>query len=131
MSKNISKIYFKNIYKNFGDNNKKSNIKKLLSKTLINNNQNSSTNIKKFNIKKNNKKNSCPTISESAFPDKNKDKYSDLSEEKLTIKTTLLKIKEKEDKNIVNEEQNNYHINFELLSNAGINSDININMAFI
>ena len=46
--------------------------------------------------------------------------------EKLTMRTTVISKKEK----IIND-PNRYHINFDLLENAGINSTININMTFI
>ena len=129
MSKNFSKIHYNNINKPIGDNKKKANFKKLLSKTM---NINFNNNVINSNKKKSNKKKSYHSISELELPpEKIKEKNSDLSEEKLTIKTTLIKSKEKQYKNIENEELNKYHINFELLSNAGINDDININIAFI
>ena len=46
--------------------------------------------------------------------------------EKLTMRTTVISKKEK-----MNNDPNKYHINFDLLENAGINSTININMTFI
>ena len=125
MSKNFTKINYNNKYKNKGDNKKKEYIKNLLSKTLNN------KNVLNSNKEKNSKKKSHRSISESELPGKIKDKYSDLSEEKLTIKTTLLKSKEKQNKDLIKEEPNKYHINFELLSNSDINDDININIAFI
>ena len=109
------------------------NNKNILSKTLNLNNINNinSTNLN-TNKYKNRKSNSCSFISESELPENMKNHYSDLSDDKLTIKTTLLKTNEAKNLNIKNDnEPNKYHINFELLSNAGINDNININMNFI
>ena len=128
----MSKLYkmpYNNLYKYIGENKKKTNIKKILSKTLNNNiNNNMNRNSK---IKKNHKSNSCREISQSELPENIKNQCSDLSEDKLTIKTILLKPNEIERKNIKLDDNKQYHINFELLTNSNINNNININMAFI
>ena len=79
------------------------------------------------------KNNSCSVISEYKNPKKkdNPKKKKGKDEDKLIIKTSLIKtnIDNEEKKNT--KEQDKYHINFELLSKAGINDDLNINMTFI
>ena len=95
----------------------------------INNIYNKNINI----IKYKHKNNSCSIISEYIKPNiENKsEKKKGKDEDKLIIKTSLLKLnKDNVGKGNMNE-QDKYHINFELLSNAGINDDLNINMTFI
>ena len=132
MSKEYKEFNYNNINKFIGDYKKKGKSKKLLSKTINLNNINNNFN-KKINKYKNHKSSSCISISESEMPEKNNEQYSDISDDKLTIKTTLLRNNETRNNNNsnINDEPNKYHINFELLSNAGINNNININMTFI
>ena len=93
-------------------------------------------NINKMNrniMKYNHKNNSCNEISDylthkiEVKSKKKKSKYED----KLIFKTSLIE----ENNNSIGEknikDKDKYHINFELLANAGINNDININMTFI
>ena len=131
MSKHLYKIKYNKI-ENYNEQNKKSsNIKKVLSKTLHINNMNLNkvnNNLEKnSNKKKIVKNNSYRAISESEIKEKN----SHINDDKLTIKTTLLKSKEKQNTRIDNNDPNKYHINFELLANARINNNINIHMTFI
>ena len=130
MSKHLYKINYNN-YKYIGENKKKANIKKILSKTLKNNNNIYNNNDRNSNITKNHKSNSCREISQSDLPENIKEQCSNLSEDKLTIKTTLLKPIKIDKNNIKKDDQKKYHINFELLTNANINNNININMTFI
>ena len=131
MSKHLYKINYNNC-KFIGENKKKTNIKKILSKTLKNNNNNiNNNNDRNSNITKNHKSNSCREISQSDLPENIKEQCSNLSEDKLTIKTTLLKPIKIDKNNIKKDDQKKYHINFELLTNANINNNININMTFI
>ena len=93
-------------------------------------------NINKMNrniIKYNHKNNSCNEISDyltHKIEVKSKKKKSK-DEDKLIFKTSLIE----ENNNSIGEknikDKDKYHINFELLANAGINNDININMTFI
>ena len=112
------------------DNKIKLNNKKELDKLFdINNIFNIKRNINKYT----HKNKSCSVISEYITPkseDKSKQK-NEKNEDKLIIKTSLIKSKKDNigEKGI--NEQDKYHINFELLSNAGINKDININMTFV
>ena len=93
-------------------------------------------NIKNFNkINRNiNKNNSSSIISENITPkivEKTKQKGKK-DEEKLIIKTRLIKLNnDNTDKKSTNNHHDEYHINFELLSNSGINDEININMTFV
>ena len=93
-------------------------------------------NIKNFNkINRNiNKNNSSSIISENITPkivEKTKQKGKK-DEEKLIIKTRLIKLNnDNTDKKSTNNHHDKYHINFELLSNSGINDEININMTFV
>ena len=57
-------------------------------------------------------------------------KKKENDKDKLIIKTSLLKPKH-ENKDKIPKDKDKYHINFELLANAGINNDININMTFV
>ena len=57
-------------------------------------------------------------------------KKKENDKDKLIIKTSLLKPKH-ENKDKIPKDKDKYHINFELLDNAGINNDININMTFV
>ena len=97
------------------------------------NNINNPNNKEKNIIKYKHKNNSCSVISEYIKPKiENKSKKKNgKDEDKLIIKTSLLKYKNDYDykKNI--DEQDKYHINIELLSKAGIKDDININLTFI
>ena len=115
MSKHLYKINYNNC-KFIGENKKKTNIKKILSKTLKNNNINNN-NDRNSNITKNHKSNSCREISQSDLPENIKEQCSNLSEDKLTIKTTLLKPIKIDKNNIKKDDQKKYHINFELLTN--------------
>ena len=93
-------------------------------------------NINKMNrniIKYNHKNNSCNEISDyltHKIEVKSKKKKSK-DEDKLIFKTSLIEENNNsiEEKNM--KDKDKYHINFELLANAGINNDININMTFI
>ena len=132
MSKEFKEFNYNNINKFIGDYKKKGKRKKILSKTINLNNINNNNFNKKINKYKNHKSSSCISISESEMPEKNNEQYSDISDDKLIIKTTLLKNNEtRNNNNNINDEQNKYNKNFELLSNAGINNNININMTFI
>ena len=86
-------------------------------------------NINKYNYKNN----SCNEISDYSSHKKevNSKKKKPKNEDKLIFKTSLIEgnSNDVEEKNI--KEKDKFHINFELLSNAGINNDININMTFI
>ena len=117
------------MYKFNGEIKKKGNSKRLLSKTI--NLSNINNIIRNSNKCKSHKSNSCRSMSESEFPEKINEQCSDISDDKLTIKTTLLKQNETKDNNLINDDPNKFHINFELLSNAGINNNININMTFV
>ena len=84
-------------------------------------------------IKYNHKNNSCNEISDyltHKIEVKSKKKKSK-DEDKLIFKTSLIE----ENNNSIGEknikDKDKYHIKFELLANAGINNDININMTFI
>ena len=83
-----------------------------------------------FNNKYNNKNKSCSKISENiSFKTDNQIKEKD--EDKLIIKTSLIKPKNGNNEQKKKDEKDKYHINFELLAKAGINNDININMTFV
>ena len=57
-------------------------------------------------------------------------KKKENNNDKIIIKTSLIKkTNDKNDKSKKDEDK--YHINFELLANAGITNDININMTFV
>ena len=90
-------------------------------------------NLKNINInynKYNNKNKSCSKISENiSFKTENKIKEKD--DDKLIIKTSLIKAKNDNKEQNKKDEKDKYHINFELLSKAGITNDININMTFV
>ena len=90
-------------------------------------------NLKNINMnynKYNNKNKSCSKISENiSFKTENKIKEKD--DDKLIIKTSLIKAKNDNKEQKQKEEKDKYHINFELLSKAGITNDININMTFV
>ena len=93
-------------------------------------------NINKMNrniIKYNHKNNSCNEISDYLTHkiEVKSQKKKGKDEDKLIFKTSLIE----ENNNSIEEkskkDKDKYHINFELLTNAGINNDININMTFI
>ena len=90
-------------------------------------------NLKNINMnynKYNNKNKSCSKISENiSFKTENKIKEKD--DDKLIIKTSLIKAKNDNKEQKKKDEKDKYHINFELLSKAGITNDININMTFV
>ena len=90
-------------------------------------------NLKNINMnynKYNNKNKSCSKISENiSFKTENKIKEKD--DDKLIIKTSLIKTKNDNKEQNKKDEKDKYHINFELLSKAGITNDININMTFV
>ena len=132
MSSKLNKIKMSSYYnkKYTIDNNLRLKNKKESDKiNSINNVYNKNRNI----IKYKHKNNSCSIISEYIKPNiENKsEKKKGKDEDKLIIKTSLLKSnKDNVGKGNMNE-QDKYHINFELLSNAGINNDISINLTFI
>ena len=113
----INDLSYKHLIKsketNTSTNSKKINTNKKLTRTININFINSSSSQKKTH-----NSNSSRLISE--FPENVKDG------EKLTMRTTVIGKKDK-----INNDPNKYHINFDLLENAGINSTININMTFI
>ena len=81
----------------------------------------------------NNKNNSCSIISEytSSNIEMNKGKKIEKDEDKLIIKTSLIKQKYENNEKKETNKKDKYHINFDLLSKAGIKDNININMTFI
>ena len=116
------------------DNHIKLKNKRELAKRLSINNDLNNLNRNFNKYKKSHKNNSCCDISIS--PKKiekgKKKKLNDLNDEdKLIIKTSFIKTKNEKIKNNNMNENDKYHINFELLSNAGINNDISINLTFI
>ena len=81
----------------------------------------------------NNKNNSCSIISEytSSNIEINKGKKIEKDEDKLIIKTSLIKQNNENNEKKEANKKDKYHINFDLLSKAGIKDNININMTFI
>ena len=81
----------------------------------------------------NNKNNSCSIISEytPSNIEMNKGKKIEKDEDKLIIKTSLIKQKYENNEKKETNKKDKYHINFDLLSKAGIKDNININMTFI
>ena len=81
----------------------------------------------------NNKNNSCSIISEytPSNIEMNKGKKIEKDEDKLIIKTSLIKQKYENNEKKEANKKDKYHINFDLLSKAGIKDNININMTFI
>ena len=81
----------------------------------------------------NNKNNSCSIISEYASSniEMKKGKKIEKDEDKLIIKTSLIKQNNENNEKKETNKKDKYHINFDLLSKAGIKDNININMTFI
>ena len=131
MSLNQKKIIMSPYYNNkyaIDNQIKLKNKKELSNISNITNNKNIKKNLSKFS----NKNSSNNIISEYLSPniDNKLQKKRENDKDKIIIKTSLIKPKkEKSDK--IQKDIDKYHINFELLANAGITKDININMTFI
>ena len=94
----------------------------------INNIKNINKNFSRFS----NKNSSNNILSEYLSPniENRLKKKKENDKDKILIKTSLIKLKnEKTEKPL--KDTDKYHINFELLTKAGITNDININMTFV